>query len=143
MKKKLQDEMKNAMREKDKLRLAVIRGVLSAMQYEEMRQKKDALSDDEIVGVIKAELKKRAEALEYAEKDGRSELIEDLKREEAILKEFLPEQMTAEELEGVVKGIKEENATAKMGDIMKVLRERYSGRYDSKMASEIVKKVLG
>lgn len=143
MKKKLQDEMKNAMREKDKLRLAVIRGVLSAMQYEEMRQKKDALSDDEIMAVIRAELKKRTEALEYAEKDGRSELIEDLKREEAILKEFLPEQMTAEELEGVVKGIKEENATAKMGDIMKVLRERYSGRYDSKMASEIVKKVLG
>lgn len=143
MKKKLQDEMKNAMREKDKLRLAVIRGVLSAMQYEEMRQKKDALSDDEIMAVIRAELKKRTEALEYAEKDGRSELIEDLKREEAILKEFLPEQMTAEELEGVVKSIKEENATTKMGDIMKVLRERYSGRYDSKMASEIVKKVLG
>ncbi|MGI6525554.1 MAG: GatB/YqeY domain-containing protein [Bdellovibrionota bacterium] len=143
MKKKLQDEMKNAMREKDKLRLAVIRGVLSAMQYEEMRQKKDALSDDEIMAVIRAELKKRTEALEYAEKDGRSELIEDLKREEVVLKEFLPEQMTAEELEGVVKGIKEENATAKMGDIMKVLREQYSGRYDSKMASEIVKKVLG
>jgi uncharacterized protein YqeY len=113
------------------------------MQYEEMRQKKDALSDDEIMAVIRAELKKRTEALEYAEKDGRSELIEDLKREEVVLKEFLPEQMTAEELEGVVKGIKEENATAKMGDIMKVLREQYSGRYDSKMASEIVKKVLG
>ena len=84
MKKKLQEEMKNAMREKDKVRLMTIRGVLSAIQYEEMKKSKDCLSDDEIIAVLRSELKKRAESLEYAEKDGRTELIEDLKKEEEV-----------------------------------------------------------
>lgn len=142
MKKKLQEEMKNAMREKDKLRLMTIRGVLSAIQYEEMKKSKDALSDDEIIAVLRSELKKRAESLEYAEKDGRTELIDDLKKEEEVLKGFLPQQMSAEELETVVRNIKEGNPNANMGDIMKQLRTDYSGKFDGKLASEIVKKVL-
>jgi len=142
MKKKLQDEMKNAMRDKDKLRLTTIRGILSAIQYEEMRKSKDTLSDDEILAVLRTELKKRSESLEYAEKDGRNELIDDLKKEEAIIKMFLPEQMSQEELEKVICAMKVANPAANMGEIMCQLRAQYNGKFDGKIASEVVKKIL-
>ena len=143
MKKKLQEEMKNAMKSKDKLALNTIRGVLSAIQYEEMRKSKDALSDEEIISVIRSEIKKRVEALEYAEKDGRTETVEELKAEEAVLKNFLPEQMTEEELTAVVQGYKAENPAINMGEVMKKLKESYAGKYDGKLASSVVKSVLG
>ncbi len=143
MKKKLQEEMKNAMKSKDKLALNTIRGVLSAIQYEEMRKSKDSLSDEEIISVIRSEIKKRVEALEYAEKDGRTETVEELKAEEAVLKNFLPQQMTEEELTAVVQGYKAENPAINMGEVMKKLKESYAGKYDGKLASSVVKSVLG
>ncbi len=143
MKQKLQDAMKQAMRDKDKLRLSTIRGVLAAIQYEEMRKEKDSLSDEETLAVLKNEVKKRTEALEFAKQSGRNDLQQELEQERAVLQSFLPRQMDAVELEKVISGIIASNEGIDLGGVMKKLREQHAGLYDGKTASELVKRALG
>ena len=143
MKEKLQAELKNAMRAKDQVKLNTIRSVLSAIQYEEIEKKTDKLSEEAEVLVLGREVKKRREEVEFADKAGRPELKEQLAKEIATLEFFLPEQIPAAELEKIITAIKAENAAANMGVIMKTLKEKFGGQYDSKMASELAKKIAG
>jgi len=143
MKARLQEAMKEAMRAKDKLRLNTIRGALSAMQYEAMRKSKDELSDDEAVAVLKSEVKKRDEAIEYAAKDGRGEMRAELEAERGVLLEFLPRQVSQAELEEAVRRMKEAEPGIALGPVMKRLREEYGARLDGKLASEAARRILG
>jgi uncharacterized protein len=139
VKSQLQTEMKNAMKAKDKIRLETIRGVLSEIQYGEMQKEAD-LTDTEVLAIVQREIKKRKEETEYAEKAGRSDLLEKLKVEVHVLESFLPQQMQAEELEAVISQLLSETGS-NMGAIMKVLKERFSGRYDAKLASQIASRL--
>ncbi len=143
MKTKLQTAMKEAMKSKDKTKLDTIRLALSAIQYEEVAKGVDKLSDTEVLEVLKRELKKRKEEVEFAEKASRSDLLEKLKGEISCLESFLPTQMSPADLEKIIMSLREKTPGAKMGDIMKGLKDGYSGQYDAKLASEIVKKVVG
>lgn len=131
------------MRAKDKVRLNVLRGIVSAIQYEEIRKGKDALPDEEIVAVLKSELKKRDEAMEYAKKDGRVELQEELERERAVLMEFLPQQLSEAELEQMIQTMKAAEPGINLGAVMKRLRDEHAGRFDGKVASAVAKRLVG
>ena len=142
MKAKLQSQMKDAMRAKDSVKLNTIRGLLSAIQYEEIQQKVEPLPEAGIIELVQRELKKRKEELEFAAKAGRAEITEKVTAEMKTLESFLPQQLDAAALEAFVLELKAATPGLQMGAAMKVLKEKFAGQYDAKMASELVKKLL-
>lgn len=143
MKTKLQNALKEAIKAKDRTKADTIRGLLSAIQYEEMEKKVQQLAADQMFVVLQREIKKRKEELEFADKAGRSELKEKLGIEMAVLEAFMPKQMDSAEIERIVLELKTKDPAANMGSVMKALKENFAGQYDAKAASEIVKKLVG
>ena len=143
LKDQLQTSLKSALKARDKVRLDTVRSVLSAIQYEAMEKKVDDLNDDGILSVLQREIKKRREEAEFAEQAKRPELIEKLKVEISILESFLPKQLSADEVEKILGDLKSATPGINMGAAMKLLKEKYSGQYDGKLASEIARRVLG
>lgn len=117
MKTKLQTAMKEAMKARDKVRLDTIRQVLAAIQYEEMQKKAEALSNDSILGILKSELKKRHESIEFAEKANRQDEKDTLLLEIAAIESFLPKQFSEVELANILTGLKAETPGLNMGEL--------------------------
>jgi uncharacterized protein YqeY len=143
MKAKLKEELKLAMKAQDRLRLDTIRAALSEIQYEEMQKNVQELSDPESLTVVQREVKKRHEAIQFAEQASRVEEKTKLQAEISILEGFLPKQLSSDDLEKIIVGVTKSVAGASMPVIMKHLKDNYAGQYDGKSASEIVKRVLG
>lgn len=143
MKEIIKDKIKDAMRAKAKVKLETLRALVSAIQYEEISKSQTELNDNDATSVLKREVKKRQEELEYAEKSSKAELSQTLKEEIQTIEDLLPKQLSAESLSAIVKEYVQKTPGANMGVIMKLLKESHNGQYDSKMASEIVKQVLG
>lgn len=142
MKAKLQEAVKSAMKERDRVKADAIRSVLAAIQYEEMQKKVDDLPADAIIAVLQREVKKRKEEIEFAEKASRNDVIEKVNLELKVIETFLPKQLSRDELVKVVTELKGKIANVNMGLVMKELQGSYGGQYDGKMASEVVKQVL-
>ncbi len=142
MKKLLQEQVKVALKAGKKIELQTLRALLAAMQYEEMQQGKDDLTEIENVAILKNEIKKRKESLEYAEKAGREDQKADLLTEITALEAFLPQQLSAEQIEKILSDIKSATPGANMGLAMKELKDKYTGQYDGKLASDLAKKVF-
>ncbi len=143
MKAKFKDALKLAMKAQDKLRLETIRSVLTEIQYEEMQKSVTELGATESLQVVQREVKKRQEAIQFEEQAGRTEQKEKLQKEIAILEEFLPKQMTGDDLEKVITSLKEQTPELSLNVVMKHLKDNYTGQYDGKSASEIAKRVIG
>ena len=142
--KKLQNEMKNALKSKDTLRLSVIRMLISEIKKEQIDKKKE-LSDEEILNIIQRYAKQRREAIEQYKKANRQDLVEKEEKELNIVLEFLPKQLTEEEINKIVEEvIKEVGASSikDMGKVMKVVMEKVKGRADGSIVSKIVKAKL-
>lgn len=144
MKEQFLQELKEAMREKDEIRKNTITLLRSAiLQVEKDTQKE--LSDDEIIGIVAKEVKKRKDAISDYEKAERNDIVEDLNKEIEILSKYLPKQLSKEEIENLVdEAIKNVNATTPrdMGKVMQDLRPKTNGKADGKLVSEIVKEKL-
>ncbi len=142
---RLSDEMKDAMRAKDALRLSAIRLVRSVVKNREIDQKL-VLDDAGISEVIASLVKQRRESIRMFGEAGRQDLVEKEERELDILLGFLPRQLTREEIvELAAKVIAECGAQGgkDMGMAMKALRPHVTGSADGKMVSEVVKQLLG
>jgi uncharacterized protein YqeY len=113
------------------------------MQYEAMEKKVDDLSTEGTLAVLQRELKRRKEEIDFAVQAGRAELIEKLKAESAVIEGFLPKQLTSVELETIITDLKASTPGLNMGAAMKSLKEKFSGQYDSKTASDLCKKIFG
>lgn len=142
LKQRLKDSVKEAMKAQDKARVEATRLLLSAIQYEEMQKGVEDLADDAVSVVLQAELKKRREEMEFVEKAGRAEDIAKLKTEIALIEGMLPKQLTAADLEAALQEIRGSTPSANMGLAMKLLKEKFPGQYDGKLASEIAKRVF-
>ena len=143
MKAELKDALKVAMKAGEKVRVETIRSVLSAIQYDEVAQKVDDLPAAGVIEILKREIKKRKEEQEFAEKANRPEAIAKLHQEIATLEGFLPQQLSADALEKIISDLKTQNPQMNMGLIMKALKDTHNGQYDSKLASEIAKRIAG
>ena len=139
----LQAEMKLAMKARDQVRLSTIRAILSAFQYEEMERKVDALPETTCLELVQRELKKRNEEVDFAKQAQRPELLEKLSQEIACIESFLPKRLSDQELSAAIAQLHAADSSLNMGALMKILKERYPGQYDAKLASELVKKLLG
>ena len=143
MKAELQAELKTAMKAREQVKVETIRSLISAITYEEIEKKSEPLPKEACLLVFQRELKKRKEELEFAEKAGRQELLTKLGVEMAVIENYLPKQLSPQDLEKTLTDMKASNAEMNMGVAMKALKEKFAGQYDSKMASEMAKKIFG
>ena len=137
---RLNNDMKQAMKDKDKVRLSVIRMVRTAIKNAEIDQQR-TLSDDEVIAVLNREMKQRRDSLQAFESAGRQDLIEEVKQEIQILIDYLPAQMSEDEVRAVVREvIAEVGAAGKsdMGKVMSALMPKVKGRADGKLVNQIV-----
>ena len=144
LKEKLAQDLKDAMRDKDAVRKNVVQLVRSSVLQVE-KDNKITLDDDGILDVIAKQLKQRRDSLPDYEKSGREDLISQLKTEMAILMEYLPAQLTHEELEVIVKeAVTATGATSMkdMGKVMAAVMPKTKGRADGKEINSIVKNLL-
>ncbi len=144
LKERLADDLKSAMKDKDKIRKNTVQMVRSGiLQYE--KDNKVALDDNGVLEIIAKQLKQRKDSLPDYEKSGRDDLIAELKAEIDVLMEYLPAQLTADELTEIVKNVISETGAVSMKDMGKVMTETKkitAGRADGRAINEIAKKLL-
>ncbi len=144
---RIDSDLKDAMRAKDAARLGVLRMLKSALKYAAIEKSgaEGQLDDAESTQVIRKQVKQRQDSIESFEKGGRAELAEKEKSELAMLNQYLPAAMSAEELSRLVQEtIVEVSATsrAQMGAVMKALGPKIAGRADGKTLSQEVQRQL-
>lgn len=140
----LQNALKDAMRANDDLRKRTIRMVLSAIRLDEV-DKGRPLEEQEILPILQKEVKTRQETIDEARGANRPQMAADAEAEIEVLREFLPQQLTQEELEAMARQAVDETGASsqrEMGQVMKVLVPRLRGRATGKQASEVVRKLL-
>ncbi len=141
---RLAEDMKQAMRSKDKVRLSVLRLVKSAIKNAEI-DKRITLGDEEIIGVLRKELKQRKESLLAIEGAGRDDLIAALNEETQILETYLPQSLREEQIEQLVReAVQEVGAVSKadMGKVMPVVMKKIGGQAEGRIVNRIVQEVL-
>ncbi|GFO68552.1 aspartyl-tRNA amidotransferase subunit B [Geomonas limicola] len=144
LRERLTAAMKEAMKNRDSLRLSAIRMTLSSVKNRDIELRRE-MNDQEITETIVTLCKQRRESIRLFKEAGRQELVDKEEAELALLQEFLPQQLTREELEALVaQAISETSATSgkDMGKVMKHLQPLVSGRADGKLVSEVVKQKL-
>jgi len=145
LKKRLLEDMKAAMRDKDVIRKNTIQMARSAVLQVE-KDNKITLDDDGIIEILAKEVKKRRDSVPAYEESGRQDLVDNLKLEIDVLLQYLPQQLTEEELEVIVKDVIQETGASsvkEIGKIMKLVLPKVKGRADGKMINQIAKKYLG
>ena len=146
IKDQLTEDMKQAMkdRENGKLRLSVIRMVRANIKNLEINEKKE-LNDEEVLSVLMKEVKMRQDSLEEFQKAGRSELVSQAEEEIKILKKYLPDALSDEELKGIVADVIAEVGAASpkdMGKVMPAVMAKTKGRADGKRINALVRELL-
>ena len=144
IKEKLLNDLKEAMKDKNIIRKNTIQMVRAAILQVE-KDKQTELTDEQIVEVIAKESKKRKEATADFEKSGREDLIKQNKEEIKILAEYLPKQLSIEEIETIVKDVIRQTGATKMKDmgiVMKTSKEKMGATADGKTISDTVKRLL-
>jgi uncharacterized protein YqeY len=145
LKAEIQLAVKAAMKSGDTVTLSTLRLLLAALQNEEIRIRR-ALGADEIQKIIGTLCKQRGEAIELYRQGGREELAAKEEAELAILKKFLPQQLSDEEIKSVIQGSIDEvgaKGLADLGKVMKLVMPKVTGRSDGKRVSDLAKSLLG
>lgn len=144
LKERLADDLKSAMKNKDIVRKNTVQMVRAGvLQYE--KDNKVALDDAGVLEIIAKQLKQRKDSLPDYEKSGRDDLIAELKAEMDVLMEYLPKQLTHDELEAIIKEVIAQTGAQSMkdmGKVMSAVKAKTVGRADGRMINEIAKVLL-
>ncbi|MFC7393302.1 GatB/YqeY domain-containing protein [Scopulibacillus cellulosilyticus] len=141
---RLTEDMKQAMKDKDKVKLSVIRMIKASLQNESIKLGKE-LSEDEALTVLSRELKQRKDSLQEFENAGRQDLVDGVKKEIAVIDLYMPEQLSDQELQDIIdETISEVGASSKadMGKVMSAIMPKIKGRADGSQVSKIVQSKL-
>ena len=139
---KLKEDLKSALKEKDSFKIDIIRLLLASVQNEQIAKGKDnELSDSDIEGILRKEVKKRRESIDIYEGANRPELAQQEKQELELIKTYLPEEMSDEDLDKIIQeeiGSGEEHFGKLMGAVM----QKTNGRAESSRVKEAIEKAL-
>ena len=138
----LAEDLNRAMKARDMPRVYVLRGLVAAVKNLKVEKRGAALEEADLVQIVRREIRKREEAEEFAAKASRSDVIDQSRAERAILNEYAPSSLSAEDLEPIIRAIAAEPGGGSLGAIMGALRSRHAGRFDGKVASELARRVL-
>jgi uncharacterized protein YqeY len=142
----ISEEIKKAMLAKDKVRLEALRGIKKEfLEAKTAKGANDELSDETAIAILQKMVKQRKDSAEIYTSQGRPDLAEDEIAQIKVIQDFLPSQLTAEELETAVKKIiTEVGATSMkdMGKVMGIATKELAGKAEGRAISEMVKKLL-
>jgi len=141
---RLVEEMKQAMRSGDKLRLSTIRMIRTALKNKEIETRKK-LDEDEIFRVIQGRVRRGEESVEQFRAGGRMDLVEKETKEMEILKSYLPQSLSQEEILAVIDQSIQENQASSLKDLGKVMKSvmsKLGGKADGKLVNQWVKERL-
>ncbi len=145
LKVEIQDGMKAALKSGDRLTLSTLRLLLSALHNEEIKGRRE-LTLEEILKTISSHCKQRRESIEYFRKAERTDLVEKEEAELGVLRRFLPQALSEEEVCALVR-ISIEEVGAKglrdLGKVMKQVMPKVTGRTEGKRVTELAKEILG
>lgn len=142
---KIQADLVSAMKSKEGHAVSALRSVKAAIQNEKVNGVYHELTDADVLKLIERLVKQRKESIDIYSQAGRRELADNEQQEMLVLANYLPKKMGKEEVESAIEGIISETGASSMkdmGNIMKLLKERYAGQYDGKEASLIIKDKL-
>jgi uncharacterized protein YqeY len=142
---RLNDDMKQAMKSREKEKLSVLRMLKAALQNEAIKLGKSELSEDEELTVLSRELKQRKDSLQEFENAGRADLVEKTKAEIEVVQSYMPKPLTEEELLEIVKQtIAEVGASSKadMGKVMGAIMPKVKGKADGSLVNKLVQQQL-
>ncbi len=147
---RIEEELKLAIRSQDKRRMATLRLIAAAIKDRDIQArgtgKDDTPTEADLQALLMKMIKQRRESAEMYEKGGRPDLAAQEREEIAIIEEFLPRQMTDEEIAQAVAAVIEEvgaQGLKDMGKVMGALKGKYAGQMDMAKASRLVKEKLG
>jgi len=141
---KLNEEMVTATKSKDKIRLSAIRMLKTALHNKEINLMRP-LNESEVLQVLSSMIKQRKDSIEQFAKGGRTDLVEKEEAELKVIQEFMPAQMSEDEVDSLIKKAIEEAGAVSvkdMGKVMKILMPKLTGTADGKMVGEKVKAFL-
>ncbi len=144
MLKRIETDLRTAMKSGEKARVSTLRLLLSALKNEKIQSHRE-LTDEEVEAVIRRGVKQRKDSIEQYGRGGRADLVAAETEELRILEAYLPQGMTDADLESAVKTIiSERGLTSKreVGALMKELMSRYRGRVDGRKAQEVAQRLL-
>ncbi|MDD2181052.1 MAG: GatB/YqeY domain-containing protein [Bacilli bacterium] len=144
MRQKIFSDMIEAMRNKDKDLLSVIRLLKGAIQLEELNKKKE-LNDEEVISIVVKQIKQRKESIEQFEKGNRQDLIEKTSQEIEVLNKYLPKQLSTKEIEVIISDVfNEVNPTSvkDLGKVMGLVSPKVKGKADMRLVNKIIKEKL-
>ena len=142
---RINNDLKEAMKSKDSFRLSVIRMVKGAMQLAKPNPREE-LTDDDVITVISKQIKMRNDSIKEFEAAGRSDLVEQNKKEIEILNTYMPKQLSEEELTEIIDIVFDEvkpTSQKDMGLIMKNISPLVKGKADMSLVNKLVKERLG
>ncbi len=147
LKEKISDDMKSAMKARDEVRVRTLRMLRAGLLEKEIEVRgshKEMTAEDEMA-VLTSAVKKRKESIELFEKGGRAELVAEEKKEMAIVQEYLPRQLTADEITPIIRNLIAAAGASSPDDFRKVMplaMKELKGKADGKMVQETVKKLM-
>lgn len=142
---RINSEMKDAMRNKDSVRLSIVRMIIAAVKNTEIAKKIKKLEDADIIQVIQKMIKEHKESITLFEKGNRMDLVNKEKAELDILQKYVPSQMSEEELLSVIRAVIQEMgiiSKADTGRAMKAIMEKVKGKADGKLVNQLVISLL-
>ncbi len=145
LKEKILTDIKEAMKSKNAVVLSTLRFLNAAIKNKEIELRPNAITDEDVVGVIKKSVKQRQDSIEQYEKAGRPELADNEKAELKILETYLPAQLSEDQIAVIVReAISATGASTMkdMGGVMSYVREKTGGNADNRLVSQIVKNAL-
>ena len=148
LKDKVESHYNNSIKEKDTNSINTLRLIKSAIKDKEisLRVKQEALTDSDILGLLQSLVKQRKDSIEAFEKANRNDLIENELNEIKVIEAFLPKQLNEDETTLIIKDIIQENnftSLKDMGALMKIVKEKYTGKIDMGLVGKIAKSLLG
>jgi len=144
LKEKIREDMKDAMKKREEIRLRALKLLINAIKQFEVDQMKEA-SDEDVYSIIAKEIKKRRESVEAYEKAGRKDLAEEEREEIEVLTRYLPKQMSEEEIRAEAMKVIDQLGARSSKDLGKVMRElmpQLKGRAEGKTVNRIVMELL-
>lgn len=145
LRERIDSDAKDALRSGAKEKLSAVRMLIAALKYKQIDKKRE-LTEEEVIETVRSLIKQRRDSIEQFGKGGRQDLVDIEMAEVAVLEVYLPQQLSREELEVMVRdAIAQTGAQGArdMGKVMKALVPMVNGRADGKMLSELVKGSLG
>ncbi len=145
LREQLMADLKEAMRSGDEVRRSTLRMLLAAIVNAEKEPGASELTDEDILAIIRRQVKQRRDSIEQYKKGGRSDLVAQEEAELAVLLEYLPRQLTEEEIEAAAREVIQRvgaTSMAQMGEVMRPLMAEIGDRADGRLVSQIVRRLL-